>query len=91
MKRDNRLWLVLAALGYTQWQQLSLAWPDARPTTAFLSVHMTPGDRVLSNESWPYTVGLYAEGLIDSPRSRACLPTIPKMKSGYSRRLTSPQ
>lgn len=63
--------LFLAALGYTQWQQLSMAWPDVRPTTAFLFEHMAPGDRVLSNESWPYTCCLYDQGLIESPRSVA--------------------
>jgi hypothetical protein len=38
-----------------------------RPAAAYLVTHVKPGDELLINESWPYTMYLYTQGLIGSP------------------------
>jgi hypothetical protein len=57
----------LAGLGLLQVSQSDPAWPDPRPAAAYLLEHVEPGDQLLIDESWPYTMYLYAEGRIESP------------------------
>jgi len=59
--------LVLAGLGIVQANQSDRSWPDARPAAAYLINHVKPGDELLINESWPYTMYLYTSGSIESP------------------------
>ncbi|UCC64521.1 MAG: glycosyltransferase family 39 protein [Anaerolineae bacterium] len=59
--------LTLAAIGLVQLNQSNRAWPDARQAADYLLDRVQPGQRLLINESWPYTMYLYAEGRIDSP------------------------
>jgi len=59
--------LVLAGLGLIQVIQSDRSWPDARPTAGYLVNHVQPGETLLINESWPYTMYLYTAGRIDSP------------------------
>jgi len=61
------LLIVLAATGITQRNRLGHTWPDARPAAAYLVGHVQPGERLLINESWPYTMYLYRAGRIQSP------------------------
>jgi 4-amino-4-deoxy-L-arabinose transferase-like glycosyltransferase len=58
---------VLAFVGYWQLEQSHGAWPDVRPAAAYLVSQVEPGDELLINESWPYTMYLYSQGRIDSP------------------------
>jgi 4-amino-4-deoxy-L-arabinose transferase-like glycosyltransferase len=59
--------LALVALGAAQARRLSVAWPDARPTAAYLVDQVQPGHKLLINESWPYTMYLYGEGRVRTP------------------------
>jgi len=59
--------LALAAIGLVQLDQFDRAWPDAREAADYLIRHVQPGQKLLINESWPYTMYLYGEGRIDSP------------------------
>ncbi len=59
--------LMLTLLGYRQIERLNRAWPDVRPAAAYLVTHVEPGEELLINESWPYTMYLYTQGRIDSP------------------------
>jgi len=76
-RRKGRPWLhraaalaiaaALAALGLLQLSHSDPAWPDARPAADYLTANVQPGDRLLIDESWPYTMYLYTEGRIQSP------------------------
>ena len=59
--------LGLIALGAVQVERFNRAWPDARPAAEYLLAHVEPGDKLLINESWPYTSYLYGTGRIESP------------------------
>jgi len=59
--------LALTALGLVQLGQFNRAWPDARPAATYLVDHVQPGQKLLINESWPYTLYLYLTGRISSP------------------------
>jgi hypothetical protein len=59
--------LALAAIGLVQLDRFNRAWPDAREAADYLIRHVQPGQKLLINESWPYTMYLYGEGRIDSP------------------------
>lgn len=59
--------VLLAALGLRQAIRLGHAWPDARPAASYLIERVRPGQQLLINESWPYTMYLYAAGRIRSP------------------------
>jgi hypothetical protein len=59
--------VVLGAVGSAQGNRLTRAWPDARPAVRYLLGQVTPGQRLLINESWPYTMYLYRENRISSP------------------------
>jgi len=59
--------LGLVAAGAVQAQRLSEGWPDARPTVAFLADRVQPGQKLLINESWPYTMYLYGTGRVNTP------------------------
>jgi hypothetical protein len=59
--------LALAGFGYAQWYQLDRSWPDLRLGASYLNAHVRPGDRLLINESWPYTMYLYGFRRITSP------------------------
>jgi hypothetical protein len=57
----------LVAQGVVQIERFNRAWPDARPTADYLLAKVQPGDKLLINESWPYTSYLYDAGRIESP------------------------
>jgi len=57
----------LAAVGYLHLEQSNRAWPDVRPAAAYLVTRVEPGEELLINESWPYTMYLYTQGRIQSP------------------------
>jgi len=57
----------LFALGFAQVRQGDRAWPDVRQAADYLVHHVEPGERLLINESWPFTMYLYWTGRIDSP------------------------
>lgn len=59
--------VVLAGMGILQATQADRSWPDLRPPAGYLIDHVQPGDQLLINESWPYTMYLYTAGRIDSP------------------------
>lgn len=59
--------LVLAGLGLLQVNQSDHSWPDVRPTAGYLMNQVEPGEELLINESWPFTMYLYTAGRIDSP------------------------
>ncbi len=59
--------LVLGAYAAIQVNQSDHAWPDPRPAAEYLVAHVQPGQKLLVNESWPYTMYLYAQGRITSP------------------------
>jgi len=58
---------MLAAIGLVQLNQFNHAWPDTREAADYLIEQVEPGQKLLSNEGWPYAMVLYAEGRIDSP------------------------
>jgi hypothetical protein len=58
----------LAVLGYVQvGYYYDRAWPDVRQVADYLVGHVQPGQMLLINESWPYTMYLYIDGRINSP------------------------
>ena len=59
--------LALVAVGAGQARRLSVAWPDARPVAAYLVDQVQPGQQLLINESWPYTMYLYEQGRVRTP------------------------
>jgi hypothetical protein len=59
--------LALAVLGYVQLDQFNRAWPDVREAASYLATQVHPGQRLLINDSWPYTMYLYTKGRINSP------------------------
>jgi len=59
--------LALAVLGFVQLDRLDRAWPDVREAASYLTGQVQPGQVLLINESWPYTMYLYTEGRINSP------------------------
>jgi 4-amino-4-deoxy-L-arabinose transferase-like glycosyltransferase len=61
------LMIVVAVAGIVQRDRLGHAWPDARPAAAYLVDRVQPGEKLLINESWPYTMYLYRAGRIESP------------------------
>lgn len=60
--------LALLMVGAIQWQQLDHVWPDMRSAAAYLTNHVQPGDKLLINDSWPYTMHLYMTGRIHQPQ-----------------------
>jgi 4-amino-4-deoxy-L-arabinose transferase-like glycosyltransferase len=61
------IFLLLASYAAIQLNQSDNAWPDTQPAADYLVAHVQPGEKLLINESWPYTMALYAQGRIDSP------------------------
>jgi len=59
--------LGLIAQGVVQLERFNRAWPDARPAADYLLARVQPGDKLLINESWPYTSYLYGAGRIETP------------------------
>jgi hypothetical protein len=59
--------LALAVTGLVQVDRFNRAWPDARPAANYLLARVQPGQKLLINESWPYTMVLYAADRIESP------------------------
>jgi hypothetical protein len=57
----------LVVLGYLQVGNYDRAWPDVRQTADYLVGQVQPGQMLLINESWPYTMYLYIDGRINSP------------------------
>jgi hypothetical protein len=58
----------LVVLGYFQvYYYYDRAWPDVRQTADYLVGQVQPGQMLLINESWPYTMYLYIDGRINSP------------------------
>jgi 4-amino-4-deoxy-L-arabinose transferase-like glycosyltransferase len=58
----------LVILGYFQVDYYyDRAWPDVRQTADYLVGQVQPGQMLLINESWPYTMYLYIDGRINSP------------------------
>lgn len=69
LRRAAALLLVLGlgGLGLVQVTQSDQSWPDLRaPASALVSL-VEPGDELLINESWPFTMVLYTAGRIESP------------------------
>jgi 4-amino-4-deoxy-L-arabinose transferase-like glycosyltransferase len=59
--------VLLTGLGWLQLGQFDDAWPDVRQAVTFLERQVQPGQKLLINESWPYTMYLYTDGRIESP------------------------
>ena len=59
--------LALVPFGLVQLYQFNHGWPDARAAANYLVGHVRPGQQLLINESWPYTLYLYTTGRINSP------------------------
>jgi hypothetical protein len=59
--------LGLVVVGAVQLVRFNNAWPDARPAIHHLLTGVDPGQKLLINESWPYTMYLYEAGRIESP------------------------
>lgn len=57
----------LLVLGLIQVQRANQAWPDLRRAAGYLAAQVQPGERLLINESWPYTLYLYIQRRIDGP------------------------
>ncbi len=57
----------LVVIGYFQVDYYDRAWPDVRQTADYLVGQVQPGQMLLINESWPYTMYLYIDGRINSP------------------------
>jgi 4-amino-4-deoxy-L-arabinose transferase-like glycosyltransferase len=60
--------IALLVTGVIQWQQLDNIWPDVRTAAQYLVGHVQPGDKLLINDSWPYTMYLYTSGRIRQPQ-----------------------
>jgi hypothetical protein len=63
----SALTLGLVALCAVQLTRFNHDWPDARPVARYLLDEVQPGQKLLINESWPYTMYLYTAGRIESP------------------------
>ncbi len=59
--------LGLAGLGLIQVNQADRGWPDLRTPAGVLLSLVEPGDQLLINESWPFTMYLYTADRIASP------------------------
>lgn len=59
--------LTMGAYAAIQLNQSDNAWPDTRPAADYLAAHVRPGEQLLINESWPYTMVLYDQGRIATP------------------------
>jgi hypothetical protein len=59
--------LGLAGLGLLQVNQADQGWPDIRRPAGVLLSLVEPGDQLLINESWPFTMYLYTADRIASP------------------------
>ena len=59
--------LLLGAYAGIQLRQSDNSWPDSRPAADYLAAHVQPGQKLLINEAWPYTMYLYSQGRIASP------------------------
>jgi hypothetical protein len=59
--------LVLIVFGFSQLTRLDAAWPDVRTPANYLMQHVQPGDKLLINDSWSYTMYLYGNKNITSP------------------------
>jgi hypothetical protein len=59
--------IALTSIGLVQVNQADHGWPNARDTAQYLINNVQPGEQLLINESWPYTMYLYNAGRIDSP------------------------
>jgi 4-amino-4-deoxy-L-arabinose transferase-like glycosyltransferase len=59
--------LALAVLGFVQLDRFNHAWSDVRESAGYLTSQVQPGQKLLINKSWPYTMYLYTEGRINSP------------------------
>jgi hypothetical protein len=59
--------LALAGVGFIQVNQADQGWPNVRNAAQFLINNVQPGEQLLINESWPYTMYLYNAGRIESP------------------------
>ena len=59
--------LALAGIGIVQVNQADQGWPNVRNVAGYLVDNVQPGDQLLINESWPYTMYLYTSGRIESP------------------------
>ena len=57
----------LVFIGSLQIYRLDSAWPDVRPPAAFLVQHVHYGDKLLINDSWSYSMYLYANHKITTP------------------------
>jgi hypothetical protein len=69
LRRIGALALVagLAWLGFMQIGQGDQSFPNLTWPSNYLAERVTPGDRLLINESWPITMVLYTRGRINSP------------------------
>ncbi len=56
----------LGGLALFQDTFLEFYWPDVRPGVDYLVGQVQPGQRLLINNSWPYTMDLYAKGKLSS-------------------------
>ena len=61
------IFIGLTILGSLQLYRLDFSWPDVRPEATYLMQHVHPGDQLLINDAWPYTMYLYANHNITSP------------------------
>ncbi len=59
--------LGLLLLSAQQTRAFDRGWPDTSEPVAALVDSALPGDRVLSNERWPYALALYEAELIEEP------------------------
>ncbi len=60
--------VALTMVGVIQWQQLDHIWPDVRHAADYLTARVQPGDKLLINDSWPYTLYLYTNERIQQPQ-----------------------
>ncbi|EFH88000.1 ArnT family glycosyltransferase [Ktedonobacter racemifer] len=61
------LCLACTYIGVFQYMVLDPSWPDVREPSAYLVAHTRPGDLLLINDAWPYTMYLYANQKIATP------------------------
>ncbi len=54
-------------IGLFQAYRIDQGWVDTRNHSAYLASLVKPGDQLLINDSWPYTLSLYSQGKISSP------------------------
>ncbi len=57
----------LSWLGIFQQSTLEYDWPDVRPGVDYLATRVQRGQKLLINDSWPYTMDLFTQGKLDSP------------------------